>query len=304
MTPEDKRPLLLVVDDAVDNIAVLGAALRGDYEIIFATSGPQALDMAARQPNVELILLDVTMPGMDGYEVCRQLKAAEQTQSIPIIFLTARDDEQDEVAGFAAGAVDYITKPFRAPLVKARVRTHIDLKRKTDVLERLALLDGLTGISNRRRFDQTLATEWRRAMRSGDSLGLLMVDVDHFKLYNDHYGHLAGDDCLRAVATCLETTLSRAGDLVARLGGEEFAAVLPRSDLKASQLAGQRLQKAFEKLALPHAASPVAPHITLSMGAAAMCPTNAMQPAALVDLADRALYHAKAGGRNRVYVGL
>lgn len=295
-----ERPVVLVVDDAIENIATLGTALQGECEVLFATRGAQALEMAAQTPGPDLIMLDVVMPEMDGYEVCRRLKASEETRGIPVIFLTSRDEEEDEQAGFAAGAVDYIHKPFSTPLVRARVRTQIELKRKTDKLARTALLDGLTGIANRRRFDEAIEREWRRAIRSGQTLALVMIDVDYFKRYNDRYGHMAGDDCLVAVAGALDRTLGRASDLVARLGGEEFVALLPGCDVPNAQMAAQRLQAAVAALEIPHEASDCAPHVSLSLGVAALLPTPEIQPTALLEAADRALYAAKAAGRNQV----
>lgn len=295
-----ERPVVLVVDDAIENIATLGTALQSECEVRFATRGAQALEMAAEAPGPDLIMLDVVMPEMDGYEVCRRLKASEETRGIPVIFLTSRDEEQDEAAGFAAGAVDYIHKPFSTPLVRARVRTQIELKRKSDKLARTAMLDGLTGIANRRRFDEALEREWRRAIRSGQSLALVLLDVDFFKKYNDRYGHLAGDDCLCAVAGALDRTLGRASDLVARYGGEEFVALLPGCDLPNAVQAAHRLQAAVAELALPHEASDCHSFVSLSMGVAAVHPGGETDPTSLVESADRALYAAKAAGRNRV----
>ena len=299
MTALHTRPVVLIVDDVPVNVAALAGVLGSEYEVRFATSGPEALDVVLASPDLDLVLLDVVMPGMDGYEVCRRIKASE-SPGVPVIFLTAKDDPRDEQEGFAAGAVDYITKPFRAPIVRARVRTHVELKRKSDTLASLALLDGLTGIANRRCFDDTVCLEWRRMARAHASLGLILIDVDHFKGYNDTYGHLAGDDCLRAVAACLKGAMSRAGDLTARIGGEEFAVVLPHCDSASGGRAAGRLQQAIAALALPHEASPVAPWVTLSMGVAAIQPAYGSTKHHLIDEADRALYEAKERGRNRV----
>lgn len=293
------RPVVLVVDDAIENIATLGTALQGECEVRFATRGIQALEMAAAAPQPDLIMLDVVMPEMDGYEVCRRLKTLEETRGIPVIFLTSRDEESDEAEGFAAGAVDYIHKPFSTPLVRARVRTHVELKRKTDKLARTALLDGLTGIANRRRFDEAIEREWRRAIRSGQSLALIMIDVDFFKRFNDRYGHMAGDDCLVAVAQALDRTLGRASDLVARLGGEEFVALLPGCDVPNALQAAGRLQASVAELKIPHENSDCGSYVSLSMGVASTLPTPDTDPHSLLEAADRALYAAKAAGRNQ-----
>lgn len=294
------RPVVLVVDDVPENIAVLAAALGADYEVRFATTGAEALRIAETSPDLDLVLLDVVMPGMNGYEVCRRLKASEHTAGVPVIFLTARDEASDEQEGFAAGAVDYIVKPFRGPLVNARVRTHVELKRKTDQLASLALLDGLTGIANRRRFDEVLRAELRRMARAGTPLALVMLDVDYFKAFNDRYGHLAGDDCLRTVASCLAETLRRSGDLAARLGGEEFALLLPSCDRAAGAAVADRVRAAVAARAVPHAGSPLSSRLTVSMGVAALVPAIGTSPGDLLDAADRALYQAKAEGRDRV----
>ncbi len=295
-----RRPTILIVDDVADNIQVLAGALRGDYSVRFARTGSAALASLQTHPLPDLILLDVMMPGMDGYQVCRMLRDAEKTSQIPVIFITARDGERDEEEGFAAGAVDYITKPFHLPVVRARVKTHVELKLKTDLLAELAHLDGLTGIANRRRFDAVLADEWRRAQRSATSLAMLIVDIDYFKRFNDHYGHLAGDRCLSSVAECLDATASRAGDLVARVGGEEFAVLLPGSDQAAAFAVAQRVAERLAALHISHPTSPVADQVTVSIGVAATLPRLADSPTSLFEAADRQLYAAKEHGRNRI----
>ena len=196
---------------------------------LFATNGKEALRIAGSDRPPDLILLDVMMPQLDGYEICRRLKSEESTQNIPVIFVTVRDAVEDEARGLELGAIDYVTKPFNMPIVRARVRNHIELKRRGDDLEALSCLDGLTSIPNRRRFDEVLALEWRRSLRAETWLSLMMMDIDQFKAYNDHYGHPAGDSCIKQVARAIAGCLTRAGDFVARYGGEEFCAVLPES---------------------------------------------------------------------------
>jgi PleD family two-component response regulator len=216
-----KKQSVLIVDDMVSNIEILSGVLGSEYDVLFATSGKDALDIAHDQ-TPDLILLDVVMPDMDGYEVCAKLKADEKTRDIPVIFVTAMDQEEDESKGLNAGVIDYITKPVRSSIVKARVRNHLELKRYRDLLKELSTVDGLTGIPNRRRFDEVLESEWRRARRNQTPLSLLLMDIDFFKAYNDHYGHVAGDDCLRQLAKGLAEIVRRPADLVARYGGEEF----------------------------------------------------------------------------------
>lgn len=295
---------ILVVDDSPVNIQLLAATLVSLYEIHFATHGPQALEFVRTHP-VDLILLDVAMPGMDGFEVCRRLKADESTRDIPVIFVTALMEMQDETAGFEVGAVDYIVKPVNAPIVRARVRTHLELKSQRDQLRRLSLSDGLTGIANRRCFDEVLEKEWRRAMRHNAPLSLLVMDIDHFKRFNDHYGHLEGDQCLQRVAAVLATLVQRPGDLVARYGGEEFAVVLTGCDARGAQVVAAACVERVARLAIPHAASKTLPYVTLSVGATTIIPvTVGQEPESLVIEADRQLYQAKSAGRNRYLHGM
>ncbi|MDD5755447.1 MAG: diguanylate cyclase, partial [Methylococcales bacterium] len=216
---------LLIVDDDPINIRLL-AHLFEDYDVLFATTGKKALEIALHE-QPDLILLDVMMPKMNGYEVCRRLKADSLTADIPVIFITAHSDVNEEIRGLEVGAADYISKPFCPGVVKIRVRNQIELKHAREKLTRLAITDGLTGIANRRCFDEQLAHEWHRATRTNQSLALAMIDVDWFKKYNDHYGHQAGDDCLRQVAMVLTHSAKRDSDFVARYGGEEFALILP-----------------------------------------------------------------------------
>ena len=202
MNDQGKQEKLLIVDDEPRNIRILNETLRSSYRIFSANNGQEALEVATVvQP--DLVLLDIKMPGMDGYDVCRTMQATPLLRSIPIIFVTALSGEEDESTGLALGAVDYITKPFRPAIVRQRVGIHLELKRQRDQLSRLCRADGLTGILNRRAFDELLDLEWRRAIRSGNQLSLAMIDVDRFKEFNDTFGHPTGDDCLRRVAQTL-----------------------------------------------------------------------------------------------------
>jgi len=226
----NRQPRLLVVDDQPANIQALYQAFSADHQVLMATSGEQALKIAmAKQP--DLVLLDVMMPGMDGHEVCHRLKAEESTRDIPVIFVTAHDDEASETLGLELGAVDIISKPINPKIVRARVKTQLTLKAQSDLLRQWVYIDGLTGVYNRRHFDERLASEWARSVRSGTELGIVLLDVDFFKRYNDQYGHRAGDDCLRRLAACLRDSLKRPADLVARYGGEEFVRLLPETPL-------------------------------------------------------------------------
>jgi diguanylate cyclase (GGDEF)-like protein len=299
--PPPIKPRILVIDDERFNLNTLHGLLRDEYRLMVAMQGEHGIK-AAQTGLPDLILLDVNMPGMDGFEVCRQLKADPITQSIPVIFITALNEASDEAKGLELGAVDYITKPFNYSVVKARVRTHLRLKLQSDLLERYAFIDSLTGLANRRAFDERLSQEWSRCQRSETSLSLILLDVDHFKSYNDHYGHGQGDACLTTVARALASSQMRAYDLVARYGGEEFVVILPDADLIGAQQIAERLRLAVYDLAHPHATSPVADRVTISLGVACTVPQTSATAAQLLRAADRFLYEAKRAGRNRVHV--
>jgi diguanylate cyclase (GGDEF)-like protein len=296
----DHRATILIVDDQPANIHALAKLLKADYRVITATNAAKTLELARRDPKPDLILLDILMPDQDGYATCRALKADEATHAIPVIFVSALDQDQDEAKGLQLGAADYISKPFNPAIVRARVHNQVSLKLKTDLLERIALQDGLTEIPNRRYFDRKLVEEWNRQSRHQRPLALLMIDIDHFKLYNDHYGHGAGDDCLRRVAQALAKVPTRSADLVARYGGEEFVVLLPETEASGARKVAERMRAAIRALAIPHAHSPVADQVTLSIGASLH---QAQQPATnaevLKQAADQALYQAKQAGRDR-----
>jgi diguanylate cyclase (GGDEF)-like protein/hemerythrin-like metal-binding protein len=295
-----RKQTILIVDDQSVNLHILAEALQPNYEIIAATSGTTALELAQQTDQPDLILLDIMMPGIDGYEVCRRLKASEKTKNIPVIFVTAHTELSEEEIGLNLGAVDYISKPYRIPILLARVRNHLNTKRKTDLLEALVSLDGLTGIPNRRKFNEILDFEWRRAVRSGKHISIVMLDIDHFKQYNDLYGHAAGDDCLIKVANFLLSCVSRPGDLVARYGGEEFVALLPLTTAEGAIAVSERFVRGVSALLLPHKHSGVADHVTISAGSATVIPTKNISMAAMLHKADEMLYQAKREGRNRV----
>ncbi|WP_319577364.1 diguanylate cyclase [uncultured Desulfobacter sp.] len=297
----DELNRILIVDDERYNIKVLSELLREEYKIMAAKSGEMALN-AVHGPNPpDLILLDVMMPGLSGYEVCRKLKTDLRTMHIPVIFITSLDSTDDEAKGFELGAVDYIFKPFKPVIVKARVKTHIQLKRKTDLLDRLASIDGLTEISNRRSFDITLEKELRRIARSGAFLSLILSDIDFFKKYNDYYGHAQGDTCLRRVAKAVANCASRVADFPARYGGEEFAVILPGTDMDGAITLAEKIRTTVAELNISHAASTIADHVTLSLGVATVSGNRDISPVDLIMAADEFLYQAKKNGRNTVF---
>ncbi len=298
LEPTDAPPRLLLVDDQPVNIQVLYQAFAADHQVYMAASGAQALALCAKQ-QPDLVLLDVEMPDMDGYEVCRRLKADPATRDIPVIFVTAHSDEAAEALGLDVGAVDFISKPINPKIVRARVKTHLTLKSQSDLLRQWVYIDGLTGARNRRYFDGRLAEEWGRAQRNKTPLSVVLLDVDYFKRYNDHYGHQAGDECLRTIATTLKVNLTRPGDMVARYGGEEFVCLLPHTDLDgALHIAGLLCSKVFDQQ-LPHADSSAAPVVTVSLGACSLPAGGRATALELVKGADTQLYLAKANGRNQ-----
>lgn len=293
-----RKPRVLLVDDQPLQLQVLYRTLAGDYQLFMAPNGEQALQVALQQ-QPDLILLDIVMEGMDGFAVLQHLRAQTQTAAIPVIFITAHSDQDIESRCLEAGAVDFIVKPINPAVVRARVRTHLTLKFQSDLLRALAFIDGLTGLANRRQFDQRLALEWARAQRHGGALSLLLVDVDHFKAYNDLYGHQAGDDALRRVAACLSEQMRRGTDLVARYGGEEFACLLPDTDSESAQALARRVVEAVPLMAIRHSGNSAAAVLTVSVGVGTR--DGAAQPgwssAALLGLADAQLYEAKRRGR-------
>jgi diguanylate cyclase (GGDEF)-like protein len=295
----DERLTVLAIDDAPANLKLLGQILGQEYRFLLATSGLAGLDIAVAQ-RPDLILLDVMMPDVDGYAICEQLKANPHTRAIPVIFITALKEETDEARGLEIGAIDYVTKPFSPAIVQARIRNHLELKRYRDLLEGLAATDGLTGIPNRRQFDQTLEREWRSAIRRQSGIALVLMDIDFFKIYNDRYGHLQGDECLRQVARALGAGPRRPTELVARYGGEEFGCILPDTDLAGAVHVAEELLGAVRALRLAHAGSAVADHVTLSLGAACIIPSVGEPFSALIAGADERLYAAKKNGRNQV----
>jgi diguanylate cyclase (GGDEF)-like protein len=290
---------LLCVDDEKQNRALLTELLQGEHRIILAKDGKQALDRA-REHLPDLILLDVLMPEMDGYTVIRALKNDDLTRNIPVIFITALDSAGDEERGLELGAVDYISKPFNPAIVRVRIRNHLQSVRQRRMLEQMAMLDSLTGIPNRRRFNEVFEQEWRRCKRDSAPLSLIVVDVDHFKAFNDTYGHAAGDEVLCRIATTLQTSLRRPGDFVARYGGEEFVMLLPGIDSEGARVLCEHTRADVESERIPHAVSNVAPWITISLGGATRIPRDSTPNPELFSLADTYLYVAKNTGRNRV----
>ncbi len=323
-----KKVNILIVDDRIENLLTLEALLDDpDIVPIRATSGEDAL---ARTFDHEfaLVLLDVNMPGMDGYEVAELMRGNSLTRHIPIIFVTAALKEMSHIfRGYDSGAVDYLFKPLEPTIFRGKVGVFLELFRQkealiektreldkrlieleqlrrqlektNDQLRQLSAIDSLTGLLNRRRFDEILVEEWQRGARDRKSLSLLIIDIDHFKAYNDTYGHLQGDEALKKVANVLARTIRRPVDKVARYGGEEFVVILPDTEREGSWQVAEKMRRAILTLAVEHSASPTDQLLTISVGIATVIPLLGKPAVNLVAQADSALYEAKEAGRNR-----
>lgn len=332
-TGQDKEDIL-VIDDKPENLRLLSIMLdRQGYEVRKAINGKLGLTAAQTVPP-DIILLDINMPEMDGYQVCQELKANPLTCRIPVIFISALDEVLDKVKAFKIGGSDYITKPFQLEEVSARIENQLSIRRLQIQLEKqkqelevkniqlqkqiryrsaaenkmlvlnqklqiLANIDSLTQIPNRHRFKEFFSREWGRMYREQSSLAVILCDIDYFKKYNDSFGHQAGDHCLRQVAGAISGAVNRAVDLVARYGGEEFVVILPHTDgLRALQVA-EAIRQNVEKLQLEHSQSDVSDFVTISLGVAHTIPNQENSQELLLNNADKALYEAKQQGRNQ-----
>ena len=300
LTKEAPSAIVLVVDDERINLEILRTVLKDMCTVRGAINGEQALKAARLDPPPDLILLDIQMKGMDGYEVCRRLKSDPLTRHIPVIFVTGKDQEDDETMGFDVGAVDYINKPIRPAIVRARVKLHLELKKERDYHARASSIDGLTGIPNRRHFSEYSENELHRARRNQKSLAVAMLDIDFFKLFNDNYGHLAGDECLKQVAATIDHTLRRSADMAARYGGEEFVCLFPDTDEEGACVICDEILQAIRDLKIEHTFSKNADIVTVSIGCVARIPEQNDSMEDLIKQADERLYRAKKSGRNRV----
>lgn len=289
---------ILVVDDERSNIIALNHILKPMYSTLVAINGQTAIEIA-KENLPDLILLDVIMPDMTGFEVLAELKAFEATQGIPVIFITGLDSTEDEEMGFFLGAVDYITKPFHNSIVKARVKTHLKMAEYVRMIERQCMIDVLTDIPNRRSFISYLNSEWGRAIREKTSISVLMIDVDRFKEYNDAYGHPQGDALLQSVTKIFSQSLKRHADYLARWGGDEFTVLLPNTDIDGTFEVAEQIRLGVER-AVISVDDKTDAVITVSIGANAHKPVAGDSPDDFISDADKALYHAKETGRNRV----
>lgn len=294
----DTLPTVLIIDDSPYVIRLLTALVEGKALVHFAKNGIEGIKMAKKLlPAV--ILLDIDMPGMNGLDVCRELKSDAETRDSAVLVVTGHNNDAMEIAALEAGAVDFIGKPVNGPIVQARVQTHLTLQMQAAQLRQLAHHDGLTGLFNRRFFDESLEAECRRHRRKNHTLGLAFIDIDHFKLYNDHYGHLQGDDTLKLVSDALQTLARRPGEVLARYGGEEFAMIVPNVTQDELYVLGKQLCDQVRALSIPHAHTTAAGVVTVSVGLTCQIPSAEDAASRLMAAADEALYRAKAAGRNR-----
>jgi len=296
-----KRPTILIVDDEISNIEIMNAVLEDDYEICFALSGDEALEVM-HNTLPDLILLDILMPGMNGFEVCKAVKQDPQLADIPVIFTTGLGDTEDEIRGLSLGAIDYVTKPIEPVILRARVSNHVELKRLRDQLADLAVKDALTGLDNRRSLEKRLKSECARLGRSNAWLSVVMIDIDFFKQFNDTYGHPEGDRCITMVAAALSRAVKRASDFSARYGGEEFTCILPESDPNQAEAVADDIRRQIRLLNIPHEGSQISPIVTVSIGVASAKCDGKTPPSRWIEQADRQLYNSKVLGRDRLSV--
>ncbi|WP_413282867.1 diguanylate cyclase [Vibrio sp. MA40-2] len=296
---------ILIVDDDRTVVMVLNHTLKQVGRIRFAMDAQQAFEMIA-QKAPDLILLDVELPDINGLEVCARLKSRPGTRDIPVLFITSHGEIHFEEKVFDVGAADYILKPLNPVVVLARVKTHLDYKRVIDLLTNLAHTDSMTGLANRRTFDERLCLEFKRCRREKSPLTVALIDIDEFKKYNDHFGHLEGDECIRRIASALKTNARRPADVVARYGGEEFALILPNIDADGASIFLADLLKNIINLNIAHAPEAIHDVVTVSMGfCTGLCFSDQTEVAsfnewALVETADSALYESKQKGRNQI----
>ncbi len=295
---EFKKPTILVVDDMTTTLLLIHDLLKDTYEVKIAKSGTKALEILESPNDIDLILLDIEMPDINGYDVCKRIKNNETIKNIPIIFITGRTSQEDEEYGLNLGAIDYITKPFNKAIVKLRIKNYLNLKIKNDMLEKLSMYDGLTNIRNRRYFDETFEKTFNEIKRDKKSLAVLMIDIDFFKPYNDNYGHGQGDETLRKVAKALGKTIKRASDFVARYGGEEFVILLKDINKDGVEAVANNLLNAIRELKITHEFSKIENYVTVSIGVSYYNSSSDITKLELLLKADETLYSVKNSGRN------
>jgi diguanylate cyclase (GGDEF)-like protein len=304
--PTENPPLILIADDDKTTRIWLRHAMEQEgYQVVEAIDGATCLT-AFSDLKPDVVLLDAMMPHVDGFTCCKRIQALPGGAGTPVLVITGLEDQESVDKAFAAGAADYVTKPIHWAVLRQRVRRLIQqvkmyrqLESMNQELQRLVSVDGLTQVANRRRFDEYLQQQWQQMQRERLSLSLILCDIDFFKLYNDTYGHQAGDDCLRQVAKVIQRSAKRSVDLAARYGGEEFAVILPNTNLRGAVQVSKEIQAKIKSLLIPHSSSKIGQQVTVSLGVSSMVPTPSNIAAMLITTADKALYQAKAEGRNR-----
>jgi len=294
-----KKHTILIIDDSPLTVKILEDMLKTDYNILISFYGADGLEIAKRE-NPDLIILDVLMAPMDGYETCKRLKEDKNTNGIPVIFISGLSEMEDEKKGLEIGAIDYITKPFSEPIIKARVKNHLELKNSRYILAEFCCLDGLTGIYNRRYFDIMVEHEWKNAIINKTSLSIMLLDIDKFKVYNDTYGHLEGDECLRIVAKCIKDSMLKSDYIAARFGGEEFMCLMPNTDLFSALENANNIYDKLKQIKIPFEHSPVDSIVTLSAGVGTISPSEAFILTNFLKEVDDFMYEAKKAGRNQI----
>jgi len=295
---EEKKNSLLLVDDENTDLKILANILGSEYTIYTASNGTSAIEKAIEY-KPDLILLDILMPGMNGYQILSEIRRIEEIQKTPVIFITGLNSDEDEEKGLSLEAADYITKPFNSRIVELRVRGQIQIINQMRTIERLSRIDQLTNIPNRRNFDERLQVEWKQAIREQTPISLLMMDIDNFKHINDTYGHQQGDIVLQTIADTFPDSFRRPCDIAARWGGEEFAALLPRTHQEGAMEIAEKIRAAIEQKPIPLADGSNT-NITISIGISTLVPSRGASFNALISGADKALYAAKDAGRNKV----
>lgn len=314
---------ILIVDDTKANLISLEAILEGEnLNIVAASNGNDALKTLLKQ-KIDIVLLDVQMPGMNGFEVAELMRANNKTKDIPIIFITAINKEEEYIfKGYELGAVDYLYKPISNEILKSKVKVFVKLNEQTKIIEEktktleekiiqlelvekklnhLIRIDELTGVFNRRAFGEIVELEWARTIRSNGFFSALMIDIDNFKNFNDTYGHIGGDECLKSVAQTIDKTLRRITDQVARLGGEEFIVLLPETDSDGAKIIAEEIRKNIEDLKIVNEGIETSKFVTVSIGISSVVPTRYIEKKEFIDCADKALYIAKKNGKNRIH---
>lgn len=292
--PHSKAKILIADDDKM-TLILLANIFKRDFEVYTTTKGIEVIELV-KEFLPDLILLDISMPDLDGYKIAIKLKADPILKEIPIIFITGLEGVENEVLGLKIGAIDYIQKPINALTVDLRVRNHLELKKQRDILTKLSFLDGLTGCYNRRDFEQSFPSSWEECKKNSRPLTLMLIDLDYFKSYNDTYGHLQGDDCLKSVVKVSDAILRRPTDFLARYGGDEFIGLL-YSDLSGGEVVANKIQELLASTNILHDCSPFG-RVTLSIGVATSFPRFDKDPKVFLSLADKMVYRAKENGRN------